>query len=82
MTSIVTASTLAALRSVTAVDLAGGLALVAILTFLALAIYKEVLSSSADEPALSLSRGLYIGIIPLGIAFVMIALAQLYHVVR
>lgn len=82
MTSIVTASTLAALRSMTAEDFTSVMALVAVLTFLVLAIHKEVLGSSPDQPSRTLSRGLNIGLIPLAIVLLVIMFAQLYHVVR
>jgi hypothetical protein len=74
MSSLVTTSTIAA------ADLSDALALVAVLAFLVIVIQKELASSTSDRRLLTLSRGLDIAIVPLGVAFVMIAAAWVVRI--
>jgi hypothetical protein len=74
MSSLVTTSTIAAS------DLSDALALIAVLTFLVIVIQKELASSTSDRRLLTLSRGLNIGIVPLGVAFIMIATAWVVRI--
>ena len=48
------------------------LALIAVLTFLALVLWKEVIGASAAERGRDLHRGLNIGIVPVGLATALI----------
>lgn len=81
--STVTTSTVTTITSATAVTgLAGGFALVAVLAFLVLLIGKEMASSTSQGRLALLARGLNIGLLPLGLAFGMIAIAQLAQVLR
>ena len=66
----------------TATDFASALALVCIVVFLGVLIQKEMLSGYTNGWQRILARGLYIAIIPLGIAFVMIAGNQVIKVLR
>jgi hypothetical protein len=82
--STVTSSTVAALAPATGV--ASALALVAVLTCLALLIQQEIVSTVASAPPEAwpgaLRRGLNIGIAPLGLACVVIAAVQILAVLR
>ena len=53
------------------------LALISVLTFLALVLQKEAIGAGAPDRSRDLHRGLNIGIIPLGLATVMIAALRL-----
>jgi hypothetical protein len=54
-----------------------GLVLFTLLAFLGLLITKELASNMSSPRLRTLSRGLNIGIVPLGLAFAFIALARL-----
>jgi hypothetical protein len=78
MTSIVTSSTIDAVTSpmLAATDLAGFVSLLTVLTFMGLLIQKEMVNiESARAPALA--RGLDIGLVPLGYAFLVIGFDHL-----
>ncbi|MHB1416431.1 MAG: hypothetical protein ACYC1C_14380 [Chloroflexota bacterium] len=70
MSVTVTSSTVAAIM--TSPGLSAFLAVVALLTLLALQVIKEIASAGGDERP-PLSRGLDIAIAPLGLAFIFIA---------
>jgi hypothetical protein len=70
-----TVTTIVALSSV--LGLREALSLVAVLAFLALLITREIVGSSNSRNGALIVRGLNIGIIPLGVAFVLIAGATL-----
>ena len=53
--------------------MAGALALVAILAFVSLLIQKEMVSTASTGWQHALARGLNIALMPLGLAFLMIA---------
>lgn len=76
MVSTVTTST------VTAVALAGSLAVIGILILLALLIQKEVVTSASGSRFTKLGQALNIGILPLLIAFVLIVIAKVAEVLH
>ena len=81
MISSVTSSVAAAITSAWAnIGLANSLSLVAILALIALLIQKEFVSSNTSQWSFDLERGLNIGIVPLGLAFLIIAGVQLLAV--
>lgn len=81
MISTITPATIAAVSSVTAsVGLANSLSLTAVFAFMALLILKELVSVGVGQWSMALSRGLNIGIVPLGLASLMIAVTQLARV--
>ena len=83
MSSTVTTSTVTSVTSVvTSSELASGLALVAVLLFLALVVQKEIAGNASSGRLRSLARGLNIGLIPVGLAFVMILGSRLVQVIR
>ena len=83
MISTVTTSTITTITStVTAPGLAASLALIAVVLFLVLVIQKEVVASSGTKRRGALARGLNIVLIPLGVAFVMIAGSRLLPMLR
>ena len=83
MISTVTTSTVTTITSVTTVTgLAGALALVAVLAFVGLLISREMASATTSQRGQLLRRGLGIGLVPLALAFAMIAATQLLRVLR
>jgi len=81
MISTVTTTTVTTVTTAT-VTMIAGLALFAILTLLGVLITKEVASMGQDPRLRGLSRGLNVAIIPLLIAFVVIAIVQVLQVLR
>ena len=79
MISTVTTSTVS---TITTVALAGSLALIGILVLLGLLIQKELFSASEGSRFKKLSQGLNIGIVPLLIAFLMIAASRIIQVLH
>jgi hypothetical protein len=79
MVSTVTTSTVAA---VTTVALAGSLALIVILTLLALLVQKELSTGVKGRFATALGRALNIGIVPLLVAFVLIVAAKVAQALK
>ena len=79
MISTVTTSTVS---TVTTVALAGSLALIAIVVLLILLVQKELASAGSDQRLERLSKVLNIGIVPLLIAFVLIAASKVMEVLR
>ena len=79
MTSSVTSTTIFAITSSasTTPELAGFVSLLTVLTFMGLLIQKEMVNIGSDRAPV-LARGLDIGIVPLGYAFVLIALNHLW----
>lgn len=77
MVSTVTTATVAAVTAATGRDMAGGLGLVAVLTFLAFLILREAVGVAPDRRSQLLVRGLTIGLVPLGMAFAAIAVTSL-----
>lgn len=71
---MITSVTTTVVSIVSTVSFAGPLALVGVLTLLALLIQKEVTTTSRRRTAVVLSRILDIGIIPLWLVFVIIVL--------
>ncbi len=83
MTSIVTTATISAVKAAgPAAGLGGTLGAVAVVTFLVLLVTREAASQGSARASRLLVRGLTIGIAPLGLAFVMIAAAQLHDVLK
>ena len=82
MISTVTTSTVTTITSVTTGGLAAGLALVVVLLFLALVVQKEIVGGVTSGRARALTRGLNIGLIPVGLAFLMIVGSRLIEVLR
>mgnify|MGYP001274096496 FL=1 len=74
--------TTATISTVTTVTIAGSLALVSVLTLLGLLLQKELTTASDSRLARALGRALTIGIIPLLMAFLMIAAFRIYHVLK
>jgi len=82
MISTVTTSTVTTITSVVSTaGMGASLALVAILAFLVLVIQREVVSVTAGKRSV-LGRGLSIGLIPLGFAFLMIAGSRVIEALR
>ena len=79
MISTVTTSTVS---TVTTVALAGSLALVGILVLFALVVQKEITSSTDSKRLALLGKVLNIGIVPLLIAFVLIAVNRISMYIR
>jgi hypothetical protein len=73
---MVTSVTTTVVSIVSTLSLAGPLALVGVLTLLVLLIQKEITSASRQRTAVILSRILDIGIIPLWLVFVIVALIK------
>lgn len=83
MISTVTTTTVTTVTTVTSViGIAGATSLIAILAFLVLLVQREALSYSGGQRNQALARGLSIGLIPLGMAFAMISLAQIISGLR
>ena len=74
---MITSVTTTVVSIVSTVSLAGPLALVGILTLLALLVQKELSTTSRQRSVLVLSRILDIGIIPLWLVFVVIVLIKI-----
>ena len=74
---MITSVTTTVVSIVSTVSLAGPLALVGILTLLALLVQKELSTTSRQRAVLVLSRILDIGIIPLWLVFVVIVLIKI-----
>jgi hypothetical protein len=74
---MITSVTTTVVSIVSTVSLAGPLALVGILTLLALLVQKELSTTSKQRAVLVLSRILDIGIIPLWLVFVVIVLIKI-----
>ncbi len=79
MSTTITTATVTTITSVTSTlsGLTDALGLVAVLTFLALLIQKEMLSTASSRLPRAFGRGLNIAIVPLSLAFAMIAGALL-----
>jgi hypothetical protein len=73
---MITSVTTTVVSIVSTASLAGPLALVGVLTLLALLIQKEVITASRHRTATVLSRILDIGIIPLWLVFVVVVLIK------
>ena len=75
MISTVTTSTVSTITSVlsTVTGLTAAMALVAVVSFLLLVIWKEAVSTTGRAQSGAVARGLNIGMVPLGLAFVIIA---------
>lgn len=85
MSSTVTTTTVTTVTSATttvALAISLGLGLVLILALLFFLIQKEILSSSANPRAAVLSRALNVAIVPLLMGFGMIAVVQIFEVLR
>ena len=80
MSSTVTSFTAAMLTSTP--DLGHTLALVSVLAFLVLLIQKEITSATLGKRSHNLARGLNIGLVPLGLAFLIIAGFQVMQVLH
>lgn len=76
MISTVTTST------VSTVTLAGSLVVVGIIVLLGLLVQKELVSASENDRASRLSKLLNIGIVPLLIAFVLVVVSKVAHVLK
>jgi hypothetical protein len=74
--------TLSTVSTVTTISIAGSLTLVAVLTFLLLLVQKEITTSVHDRIAHALGRALNVAIIPLFIAFVLIAIVRVLDVLK
>lgn len=79
MISTVTTTTVS---TVTSLALAGSLALVCIITLVALLIQKELMTSAEGRLARVLSRALNIGIVPLLITFVLIVAVRMAEALK
>lgn len=79
---MISAVTTATISTVTTATVAGSLALMSVLTLLGLLLQKEVTTASDSRLARALGRALMIGIIPLWMAFLMIAAVRIYHVLQ
>jgi hypothetical protein len=77
---MITSVTTTVVSIVSTVSLAGPLALVGVLTLLALLIQKEVTTASRQRTAVVLSRILDIGIIPLWLVFVIVVLIKVAEI--
>ena len=83
MISTVTTSTVTTITSLaTTSGLAADLALVVVLLFLVLVVQREIVGSASSGRWRTMTRGLNIGLIPIGLAFLMIAGARLIQVLR
>lgn len=91
MISTVTSAVIAIITSTTttttttttsSLGLSGSLSLVAVVTLLALLIQKEIVTAAPDTRGKTLGRALNTAIVPLLIAFVLIAAAQIVAVLR
>jgi hypothetical protein len=82
MSTIVSDFTVTTLSAVSAAGLADTIMVVAVVALLALLVLKDVASNTASRWLGVLSRGLNIAVIPLGLAFAMIAAARLMAVVN
>jgi hypothetical protein len=74
---MITSVTTTVVSIVSTVSLAGPLALVGVLTLLALLIQRELAAASGNRSAVMLSRVLNIGIIPLWLVFVVIVVVKI-----
>jgi hypothetical protein len=79
MISTVTTSTVS---TITTIALAGSIALIGILVLLILLIQKEVISSSRHINLQRLSKVLYIGIVPLFVAFFLTVVVKVVQVLQ
>ena len=79
MISTVTTSTVS---TVTTAALAGSVALIGVLILFSLLIQKEVTTTSSSSRLQRLGKMLYIGIVPLLIAFVLIVAYKVMEVLR
>ena len=79
MISTVTTTTVS---TVTSLALAGSLALVCIITLVALLIQKELMTPAEGRLARVLSRALNIGIVPLLITFVLIVAVRMAEALK
>ena len=83
MISTVTTSTVTTITTITSVTgVAGALGLAAVLAFLTLLITREMVATTVGQRSQTLARGLTIGLVPLALAFSMIAISQLIQVLR
>ena len=83
MISTVTTSTVTTIVALSSVmGLREALSLVAVLAFLTLLITREIVGSSNGRNAALIVRGLNIGLVPLGVAFLLIAGATLLTTIR
>ena len=74
MISTITTSTVS---TITTATLAGSLALIGILVLILLLIQKELITSASSQRLQRLSKALQIGIVPLLMAFIVIAITKL-----
>lgn len=81
MISTVTTTTVSTVATAAAAVIAG-LSLLAVLTLLGVLISKEVVSASEEPRLRALSRALNVAIVPLLLAFVLIAAVQVHNVLR
>lgn len=58
-------------------DASGTLSLIAVLVFLSMLVAREILSGTPGATPGALARGLTIGVVPLGLGFVIIAAIRL-----
>jgi hypothetical protein len=79
---MITSVTTTVVSIVSTVSLAGPLALVGVLTLLALLIQKELAAASGSRSAVVLSRVLNIGIIPLWLVFVVIVVVKIIEAIQ
>jgi hypothetical protein len=79
---MITSVTTTVVSIVSTVSLAGPLALVGILTLLALLIQKELATASGRRSSIVLSRVLNVGIIPLWLVFVVMVMAKVIQAIR
>ncbi|MCB0059867.1 MAG: hypothetical protein KDE45_22670 [Caldilineaceae bacterium] len=79
MISTVTTTTV---TTVTTIALALSVSLIAVVTLLALLIQKEILTAADSPRGRALSRVLNIAIVPLLLAFALIAVVQVSNVLR
>ncbi len=75
MISTVTTATVAAVNG----DTIGFFSLIAVLTLLLLHLQREMIAPRVRGRLSVLARGLQIGLVPLGFAFLVIAGVRLYH---
>ena len=82
MSTIVSDFTVKTLSAVNAAGLADAVMVVAVVALLALLVLTDVASNTSSGWLAVLSRGLNIAVLPLGLAFVMIATARILAVVN
>jgi hypothetical protein len=81
MSTIVSDFTVTTVSTVSAQGLADAIMVVSVIALLALLVMKDVASNTSSRWLGVLSRGLNIAVVPLGLAFVMIAAARVLAVI-